>query len=154
MRNLTRDEMLGLPLVIVACFWMLAQFIFPASWWFDVGIINVHDAAHSPSAAVDYPRTIRRDFEGIWYAKVRRRTENGWETVCVSPERREPYSTDSVLPVGGTDLEWMVWTEPRCYDLSPGEYDLHVFWTINPGSWLWERRVDREDIFIIWESVS
>ena len=152
MRNLSVDERLGLPVVLAIALWVLLQFAFPASFWFDVGQVDVHDAENSATAPVDYPRVIERDFDAIWFVKIRRRTDDGWETVCVSPERREPYSTDSVLPAGGPDLEWFVWTEPRCYTLPPGEYDIRAEWTINPGSWLWERGVVREDTFIIWEA--
>jgi hypothetical protein len=151
MSGLHVDEKFGVPLVALIAAIVAFLFITPASFWFRVDRMDIRDAARWQDVTVDYQRTIRRNFDGAWRAMIRREVDGGWEVICATDWQPNDYQTDAALPEPVT-LEWMVWTEPDCYRLAPGAYEATVTWTLNPGSWLFERQVKRSDRFMVYGS--
>lgn len=148
MAALKIDEKIGVPFVFAWVAWVSIQFLFPASYWFDVRGVDVHDADNWVVAEVDYDRIIKRNADIKWKGKVMRRVSGGWTAHSTTPWREEPYFTYSQLPVPVT-LQWLLWTEESAYMLPCGEYKVIITWVVNPDSWLWERRVTRDDTFIL-----
>jgi hypothetical protein len=145
------DEKLGMSVIALILAVVAFLFVTPASFWFQVTKLDVHDAETSAGLTVDFDRTIRREFEGRWRIDVRREVApDQWEWVCATDWKAQHYSPDAVLPVPVT-LEWLAYTDPRCFDLEkPGKYSIDVFWDIWPGSLLFERNVRRADTFTIF----
>lgn len=149
MSGLHVDEKIGVPLVLFIAAVVAFLFLTPAGFWFRVDRLDIRDAAHATDVTVDYERTIRRDFEGAWRATIRREVQNGWEVICSTAWQPQDYQIDAVLPEP-VSLQWLVWTDPNCYQLGPGAYEANVTWVINPGSWFFERQVKRSDRFMIY----
>ena len=149
MSGLHLDEKLGVPLFVGVAVFVAFLFLTPASFWFKVDRLDVQDAATWQDITIDYARTINRDFEGQWRATVRQETAEGWQLVCSTQWQPQDYQTDAVLPDPVT-LQWLVWTEPDCYQLGQGRYEVRVTWDINPGSWIFGRKVTRTDTFMIF----
>jgi hypothetical protein len=145
------DEKLGLSVIAVILAVVAFLFITPASFWFQVARLDVHDGATSEGLTVDLDRIIRREFEGQWRIDVRREVgADQWEWVCATDWQAQHYVPDAVLPIPVT-LEWLAYNDPRCFELdTPGNYSVDVFWEIWPGSLLFERRIRRTDTFTIF----
>ena len=145
------DEKLGLSVISVILAVVLFLFITPASFWFQVEKLDVHDGDTSDGLTVDLDRTIRREFDGQWRVDVRREVgPDQWEWVCATGWQAQHYTPGAVLPVPVT-LEWLAYVEPRCFELDkPGKYSIDVFWQIWPGSLLFERHIRRSDTFTIF----
>ena len=143
------DERLGVMLFSVVAIAVLGAIATPASRWFEVGQVDVHNAQTWQEATVELPREINREFWGAWAGKIRQRINGEWVTICTTPLSYLTYQTDSQLPVPVT-LDWLLWTEPQCYELGTGEYEITIVWNINIGSLLFERQAVRTDEFIIW----
>lgn len=149
MKPLTRDERFGVVTFLVVVLAVLFRMATPASLWFSVYKLEVSDARCWQDLTVDLDRVIHRDFQGSWVGKVRRKAAQGFVTHATTPLSELPYQTDSKLPEPVT-LEWLLWTEPRAYQLPPGEYDGVVTWAVWPHSLIWRREITRNFHFIIW----
>jgi hypothetical protein len=149
MSGLHVDEKIGVPLMTLMAAVVAFLFLTPAGFWFRVDRMDVLDAATAGQITIDYDRTIRRDFHGEWRATIRRQRDNGWEVVCSTDWTPNDYQIDAVLPEPVT-LEWFLWTDPQCYQLGPGAYEASVTWVVNPGSWVFERKVRRTDGFLVY----
>jgi hypothetical protein len=77
--------------------------------------------------------------------KVWRDEAGEWVPVCTTPVSRETYRPGTKLPETVT-LEWFAYTDPDCYELPAGDYQLEVVWEVNPDSF-WARTVVRRDTF-------
>lgn len=149
MSGLHIDEKIGVPFAVAIAAMVAFLFMTPASFWFHVTRMDIRDATTWQGVTVDYDRTITRDFGGEWRAMVRRQVDGGFEVICATEWQPTDYQTDAVLPEP-VSLEWMMWTDPNCYELPTGVYDATVTWRINPGSWLFERETKRTDGFVIY----
>lgn len=149
MKPLHRDEKIGVILCLVVALWVITRFAIPGSIWFSVNSIKVNDAATWQEVTVDLDRDIKRDFLGEWSAKIRRKEPQGWVTVATTPVSQLTYQVDSKLPEPVT-LEWLLWTEPKAYQLPCGVYDGTVQWVINSDSLVLRRSVIRNIAFTIW----
>jgi hypothetical protein len=149
MRPLHTDERFGVAIALLVALWVGFYFATPAALWFTVRNLDVHDAARWQDVTVDLDRTIHRDFTGEWLAKVRRKEPQGWVTYATTPRTRLRYQDDSQLPIPIT-LEWLLWTEPRAYELPCGTYDLTITWTVNAASMMFKRDLERSSEFKIW----
>lgn len=148
---LYEDEKLGLLIPAFLLGFAGLNFIMPASSWFSVNSLDVHDAVEGDQIIVDYDRTIRRSFTADWRVKIRREAGDGLEWVCATKPHREDYDLKSRLPEPVT-LEWFAWTDPRCYELPAGDYEITAIWQLNPGgiaSLLFSRTVTMTDQFKI-----
>ena len=152
MKPLYKDERLGVVLSILVAIWVAFYFATPASLWFTVRTFDIKDAMTWQQVTIDFDRTIHRTFPGQWVGKVRKREPHGWVTYATTPVSTLVYQDDSKLPVPVT-LEWMLWTEPRAYQLPCGEYEVSITWTINPASPLFRRDITRSDKFRIGQVI-
>ena len=128
--------------LLVAAFAFMAIFPFP-SWWMEIHRL----AVQSPSApyvapAIDYERTIHRDFRGSWDLHVWRLEGAEWSAWRDCSGGSRPYRRDAVLPVA-PDLEWLANGDRQCWALPPGLYKLTLTIHINPGGF-WSRDVQVE----------
>ena len=142
---LTADEKIGVAAVVVTMALAGADFLFPAWHWFEVDRVEVLAAVEGQPVPMEYSRDIKRPFVGDWRVKVWRAEGDEWLPVCATPVTRETYEPGTKLPDPVT-LEWFAYTDPDCYRLEAGDYQMEVVWTINPGS-VWEREVVRRDTF-------
>lgn len=149
MTTLSADEKIGVAGASLIAALVMMQFIFPAWHWLWVDKLNVLTARENEPVPVEYDRKINMDFTGDWRVKVWRVESDGLLPVCASPDKAESYRTTAKLPAKVT-LEWLAYTDPNCYKLEPGDYEIEVVWNINPGSF-WERTVKRRDTFRILE---
>jgi len=142
MRNLTRDEMFGLPVIICLVLIVAMRFAMPAGLWLDISDLAVHDTAHGAIPEMTWDRNIVRPFDGSWQVVIRIRQGDGWVTHCSTPTNFRPYLPDSALPVP-LRLDWFT-DDYECYERMPcGEYDMTATWRVWPGSMLFERTVTR-----------
>jgi hypothetical protein len=149
MKPLHTDERFGVIIAIIVAVWVGFYFATPASHWLTIQKMDVQSAARWQDVTIDFKRTIHNTFTGQWVAKVRRKEPQGWVTYATTPVSTLIYQDDSQLPVPVT-LEWMIWTEPRAYELPCGIYELAVTWTVHPNSWIFRRETTRFSRFIIW----
>lgn len=146
---LYRDEKYGLGGTLFLLLFAALNFAVPASFWFSVTAVDVLDGEQGQPMIMEYDRTIRRAFTADWRVKIRRHSGDGLEWVCATPVQREDYDRRSRKPDPVT-LEWFAWTDPRCYDLDPGDYTLTVTWEINPSglaALMFRRTVSMTDNF-------
>ena len=122
----------------VAAVSLFAVFPLP-SWWFEINRFRVMDAQAGQPIIVDYDRTIWRNFEGQWRVEVWRDQRANWVSHCVANGGPQEYRTDTVLPDPVT-MDWLAYTEPRCFNLPQGTYKVSVQITVNPGGF-WSRTV-------------
>ncbi|WP_127524092.1 hypothetical protein [Mesorhizobium sp. Z1-4] len=101
----------------------------PASFWFDVERVHVHDAVEGSTPLMDVDRTIKRPFRGHWVATVMRKSGNGFYTFCTANGEND-YSPEAQFP-DIIDLNW--WTWPTRCVLPVGTYQLRTLWTIEPA---------------------
>lgn len=149
MSNLHVDERIGVPIVIFIAAVVMFLFLTPVTTWFSVNRFDIRDAETWQEVTIDYQRDIHREFDGAWRTTVRRVVEDGVEIVCTTDWHPVDYDDRSVLPKP-VSLEWMLFSEPECYQLPPGEYEATVSWVVNQGSPLFERNVRRTDTFLIY----
>jgi len=150
MSDLRADEQIGVTLVILIMAAVAFLFMTPATFWLRVDRFDVQDASRWQDITVDLDRTISRDFTGAWRADVREVTNEGTVIVCGSPWQANEYRADAALPVPVT-LEWLIYTDPRCYQLThPGRYEVTIYWIINPGNLILRRELSRSDRFVIF----
>lgn len=146
MYNLKPDERIGVILSLLMAGSIAIQFAFPAWRWLDVQKLDVLSGPSGEPILVDYDRQIETEFSGQWRVKVWRKDDDGGLTpVCAPPTKAETYRPGTKLPDPVT-LEWLAYTDPKCYNLLPGSYEIEVIWTINPGA-VMERTVKRRDEF-------
>lgn len=149
MADLHVDERIGVPIVLAIAAVVMFIFLTPVTMWFSVNRMDIRDAATWEQVTVDYSRDIHRPFYGEWRVMVREVTEAGTEVICSTDWHPNDYKTDSVLPEP-VSLEWLMWTEPACYRLPPGDYEATITWSVNQDSWLFNREVSRTDTFQIY----
>lgn len=142
---MTLDERLGVPLVFLLCALAGFMLFWPASRYLAIDTFDVQDAVVGQVPEVSYDRRIVRDFDGRWQVSMWR---NGESWCAAGNERR--YDTDALLPRPVT-LDWLTYTDPRCYEaLPPGDYEIYlVIWINTSSSWLWQREVRRSDTFSV-----
>lgn len=109
----------------------------PPSWWLELNSLTVRDSKAGQPAHIVYDRTIHRDFKGRWQVDIRKSERGLWVSWCTTPLWDQPYKAGAPLPENRT-LEWLAWTEVRCYDLPPGTYQATVHIEVNPGGF-WTR---------------
>lgn len=146
-----RDEKAGLSVAGLMLIFAVLGFALRADFWMTVEKLDVQDVTQGEPILIDYSRTIRRPFTADWRVKVRRFTDDGLEWVCATPISREDYDAKSRLPRPVT-LQWFAWTDPRCYDLQPGRYEIAATWEINPdglASIMFRRTARVTDTFTI-----
>jgi len=148
MVGLTVDEKIGVPVTIFIALLVAFLFLTPSSLWFKVHELDVKSASTWEGVEIDFERTIHRNFDGEWQVDVRRKSEDGWESVCTTAWQPQEYRKDAVLPVPVT-LEWLAYVEPACYELPQGFYEVTVVWRINPDIPLMTREVKVVDTFTI-----
>jgi hypothetical protein len=102
---------------------------------------------------MDSQRIIKKDFEGHFFVKVVRYSEEtmGWETYCTG-DASIIYKTTAVLPNPGPDdddlnLKWWLWKNINRDDCKDGKID-------NPGKYkiLTDWKIDRPFAFPMWVS--
>ena len=145
------DEKLGLWVPIALLLFAAINFAVPSGFWFRVDRLDVRDGVYGQPIIADYEREIVRPFTADWRIKIRRASGDGLEWVCASPLQREDYDDRSRKPQPVT-LEWLAWTDPRCYELTPGDYVITVTWELNPDglqSLFLRRTVSVTDSFTI-----
>lgn len=71
---------------IIASGWLLllAPVMWPASWWFRVDRVFVHDAVTGSTPLMDVERAIVRPFRGRWIATVMRAGSRGFYSYCTA----------------------------------------------------------------------
>lgn len=146
-----RDERAGLSVVAFMLMFAVVGFVLRGDFWMTVEKMDVQDAIEGEPILIDYERTIRRPFTADWRVQVRRVTGDGLEWVCATPVAREDYDARSRLPRPVT-LAWFAWTDPRCHNLTPGQYEISAAWEVNPdglASILFRRTVRATDTFTI-----
>lgn len=148
MRPLHTDERFGVLLSIAVAIWVAFYFATPASHWFTVRTFEIRDARVWQDVTLDYDRTIHREFKGQWVGKVRRLEPQGWVTYATTPVSTLVYQEDSKLPIP-ISLEWMLWTEPKAYQLPCGDYEASITWVVNSNSILLRRDITRSARFRI-----
>lgn len=149
MRPLSTDERVGVAAALIVFLWAATRFLVPVSHWYDVHTFEVRDAGRWQDVTVNLSRSIYRDFRGEWQVSILRHEGEKWVSYAASDPQVQDYSADASLPDPVT-LEWFVWTEPRAYMLPCGNYRIIARWTVNYGSWLWERTVRRTSDFTIF----
>ncbi|MGE0653261.1 MAG: hypothetical protein AB7P12_16180 [Alphaproteobacteria bacterium] len=115
---------------IIAAGWlvMVAPVAVPASFWFKVDRVYVHDAVDGSTPLMEVDRTIVRPFHGRWIATVLRKNHRGtYATFCTAVGAND-YRPGNMLP-DMVDLNW--WTWPTRCTLPPGTYFLNTLWTID-----------------------
>lgn len=116
--------------------------VFPTpSWWMEIDRLNIHDSAGGP-IIIDYDRAIKRDFTGKWRVEVWREQRGEWSSWCAAEGTPQEYRPEAVLPRPVT-LEWLAYTQPRCYTLPAGTYRVELSIDINPGGF-WARDVSAQ----------
>lgn len=116
-------------IAIIASGWLmlLAPVLWPASWWFRVDRVFVHDAVAGSTPMIDVERQIVRPFRGKWIATVQRRNAAGGFYAYCTARNNGDYRPDNALP-DTVDLNW--WTWPVECRLPIGTYRLNTLWTI------------------------
>ena len=148
MTNLTSDEKMGLPIVIVMAMIVALRFFTPAFMWFDVRTMDVQHTQVGDLPEVDFDRAVVRPFQGSWQVVIRKLEPWGWVGYCSTDTNYRPYLTDSALP-NPLYLDWFT-ADDTCYESLPcGQYDIIVTWKVWPRSIIFERTVSRTDRFNI-----
>jgi len=140
-------EKMGVAATVITLALAGADFIAPAYHWLKVDRVEVLSSVEGQPILMEYQREIRRPFVGDWRVKVWRVEGQEVTPVCTTPISRENYKPGTKLPDPVT-LEWFAYTDPDCYQLPAGDYQMEVVWDVNPGSF-WERTVVRRDTFRI-----
>lgn len=112
----------------------------PASFWFDVQTVYVHDSKEDESVLMEVDRTIKRDFVGTWVVSVRKVDDGRREVVCYASSESN-YRHGSDLPPVLT-LGW--WTNGRCDRLPVGKYVVSTDWNIHASDFWPSKRVSAE----------
>lgn len=146
MSRLHRDELVGLFLALLMILWAASHAVMRSDYWFEVVAFDVRDVTYGDPITIHYERKIARQFSADWRVNVRRKTDRGLEFVCSSPTRRDDYEPTAVLPEPVT-LEWFAFTDPRCFTLHPGQYQITVTWDLNHDSLIFHRTVRVSDEF-------
>ena len=120
--------------VIVALISFMAVFPMP-SWWFEIQQFQVRDAVAGQRIILDYQRKIWRDFTGEWRVQIWRSERGEWSSYCTANGGPHGYRADSVLPDPVT-LEWLAYTQPRCYQLPKGTYYAALHITVNADGYM------------------
>lgn len=109
----------------------LVDFFLPASIWYEVDEIYVHDAIEGEAPVMDVTRRINLPFVGTWHAEVERWNGRKFELVqgCESGKTQN-YSPDNALPVP-LDLDW--WIFPAICRPPPGTYRIETVWIVHKG---------------------
>jgi len=147
MRELTAWERFGVISIGLMLLAVAFRFAVPSSTWLQVNRMDVRDALMCETVTVDYDRVIHRTFDGAYRIELDRIVADRmtiahtteWTPVRFDPERVVPEPTP---------LEWFL-GQDICADMPEGNYRITVFWTINPGSFLFERDIRRVDYFHI-----
>lgn len=105
---------------------LLAPVLWPASWWFRVDRVFVHDAVAGSTPLMEVERAIVRPFRGRWIATIMRGGSRGFYAYCTARGQND-YRPDAMLP-DTVDLNW--WTWPVECKLPEGTYRLNTLWTI------------------------
>ena len=149
MNGLTRFEQAGVIFIGAMLIFVALRFALPASHWMEIHRMDVRDAATWPEVTVDYDRTFHRPFPGGYRVEVDLMDGNTRTLLCTTDLRLVNYDPDRVLPDPVT-WEWFAGTvlaEAECILPETGDFLVHTTWVGNPGSWLWERTVQRQDRF-------
>lgn len=131
MKLLHVDEVLGIPAALFGILYFLIHLALPSSYWIEVNRFEVADAAEGEPVIIDYDRTIARYFWADWRVEVTRFDAGEISQVCSTVWQREDYEPDNKLPIP-VDLEWLAYTDPKCFKLPPGDYRVTATWFINP----------------------
>ncbi|MCV0395497.1 MAG: hypothetical protein K5872_22375 [Rhizobiaceae bacterium] len=118
-------------LYIVIAGWatVIAMAAVPASWWFEVHRVHVHDGVALMPPVMEVERTIHYPFRGRWIVTVLRQRKDGrFYTYCTARGVND-YQPDNDLPEV-VDLDW--WTGWRKCPLPEGRYVVKTLWTIHP----------------------
>lgn len=103
---------------------LLGRFV-PASWWFEVQSVYIHNTKVGEAPEMDIDRAIHRTFRGAWVAEVQRRNSFGGYSVYCTGHGRNEYEPGDKLPPK-VDLNW--WTHPVVCELEPGTYRVVTVW--------------------------
>ena len=106
---------------------VIAWMAFPASYWFDVERVYVHDAVEGTTPLMEVDRVIRHPFRAEWTATVLRQVGEGFTTYCTAHGGND-YDPDAELP-DSIDLNW--WTWPVECKLPSGSYMLKTLWILH-----------------------
>lgn len=114
---------------LLMSFWAMAisAWWWPASWWFEVNNLYVHNAKAGEVVTMTVDREIKRTFHADWGVTIRKIEPRGSLIVC-NAWGTTSYRVDAVLPEQVT-LGW--WTGNVCNTLEPGNYILSTVWDIS-----------------------
>ena len=96
----------------------------PASYWFSVDSVYVHDARAGDDPVMIVDRTISREFSAKWIAEVERQAYNGTFYVVCQGSSENLYSLGNELP---EPLLMSWWVGKQCM-LYPGRYRVDTKW--------------------------
>lgn len=149
MTGLSAFERVGIVGISLTLLVVALRFVVPASHWMEVHRMDVRDAMTWGEVTVDWDRTLYRDFPGGYRVEVDILDGDARTILCPTAFRAVDYDDDRVLPdpvtwgwFAGSDI-----AEAECILPETGDFHIAITWTINPGSWLWERTIHREDRF-------
>lgn len=131
MKLLHIDEAIGIPAAIFGIMYFLLHLALPSSYWFEVNRFEVADAAEGEPIIIEYDRTIAWHFWADWRVEVTRINGSGVSQACSTVWQREDYDPEETLPDPVT-LAWFAYTDPKCFNLPPGDYRVTATWFINP----------------------
>lgn len=127
--RLHRSSIAWFVAIVLAWAGVLAWVAVPASWWLEVEVVHVEDAAEGEAPRMHVGRVIHRPFRAEWVATVMRDGGEGvFYTFCTASGIND-YGPVAALPVD-LDLDW--WTYPIRCGLPPGRYLVKTLWTIDP----------------------
>ena len=100
----------------------------PASWWFDAGTVHVSDARPGECPAMDFDRTIERDFRAEWVVTIMKQRIDGRFTTYGTYTGGNDYRPENVLP---DDLNLCWWTWEDDLRLMGGAYKVNTLWVLD-----------------------